>query len=103
MSLLRQDAYPVGTKATPALLASTKGIDPGERTLPVADNLRAGRQVLDEELPPVWGKVTQTELSRQIRFTTDLRDSLSKTRVSADAPDFFKIPEVSPLCSCSHQ
>lgn len=87
--------FPVETRATAEVMQATaSGILIPERTL----GRDPKREDSSSELEPVWSKVTKTSLGHSQRFGTVLRDSLTKTQSSHDAPDFLKIPEVLWMC-----
>ena len=83
--------FPVDTRATADLfLATGTGIMVPERTLG-GESQRASN---DAVVSPGWSKVTKSALSYENRFNVTLRDSLTKTQSSSDAPAFMQIPEV---------
>ncbi len=90
--------YPVELRTTPTVLAMTStGVDIGLRTLVSDEALSASKRSLrPEELGQTWLKVTKSAESFEQRFEVRTRDSLTKTQVSRDAPDYFLIPQVHP-------
>jgi hypothetical protein len=83
--------YPVQLRATASLVTTMSGTDRGARTLLRDDSERYGKPDLGATS---WMKVTKSMEGYDNRFTVTLRDSLSKTQVSKEAPEHFKIPEV---------
>lgn len=83
--------FPVESRATASVMnATSTGILIPERTL----GRDPKRDTSSGELEPAWFKVTKSPHAHAQRFGTTLRDSLTKTQSSVDAPAFLQIPEV---------
>lgn len=93
--------YPVELRTTPTVLNATRtGCAIAERTLVADDVLAESKRTLrKEELNTTWLKVTKAAEGYDTRFDVVSRDSLTKTQVSREAPEYFQIPEVR-CCVC---